>query len=200
MKLHYSAGSPFVRKVVACAIARGIDNRIALVPIDPHVSPAGLLKDNPLSKVPCLVLEDGTAVYDSPVICEYLDAVGEANGLFPSSGTPRWVRISVMHALADGIMDASVARRMNFGKPMDETRAAYVARQKAAVTRGLAKLESDPPQGLTDIGAIAVACALGYLDFRFADEPWRPAHPNLASWFAEVSKLPQLARTAPPPA
>ncbi|MGG5819134.1 glutathione S-transferase [Falsiroseomonas sp. HW251] len=197
MKLHHAHASPFARKVVACAIARGIDDRIELVPVNPHVSPEALLRHNPLSKVPCLVLEDGTAVYDSPVICEYLDSVGEANGLFPSSGTPRWVRISVMHALADGIMDAAVARRMRAGKPVDETRAAFLDRQKAAVARGLARLESDPPKGLADIGAIAVACALGYLDFRFADEPWRGAHPALAAWFTEVSKLPPMARTVP---
>jgi glutathione S-transferase len=200
MKLHHSPASPFVRKVMACAIARGIEDRLTLVETNPHVSPAALLADNPLSKIPCLVLEDGTAVYDSPVICELLDTVGEANGLFPSSGTPRWVRITVMHALADGIMDAAVARRMRAGKPLDETRAAFLARQKAVVERGLAKLESDPPKGLADIGAIAVGCALGYLDFRFADEPWRPAHPHLATWFEQVSKLPPMARTAPPAA
>ena len=117
--------------------------------------------------------------------------------MFPSSGTPRWIRISVMHALADGIMEASVFRRMRFGKPVDETRAHFLGRQKATVERGLATLEAAPPQGLRDIGAIALACALGYLDFRFANEPWRPAHPNLAAWFAEVSPLAALARTVP---
>lgn len=200
MKLHHSPASPFVRKVMACAIARGIADRIELVGTDPHVSPPALLKDNPLSKIPCLITDSGEAIYDSPVICEYLDTVGEANALFPTSGTHRWIRISVMHALADGIMDAAVARRMRAGKPVDETRAAFLARQKAAVERGLAALEADPPQGLSDIGAIAVGCALGYLDFRFADEPWRETHPRLAAWFAEASKLPPLARTAPPKA
>jgi glutathione S-transferase len=200
MKLHHSPFSPFARKVMACAIARGIDDRIELLRSNPHDSPADLLKSNPLSKIPCLVLEDGTPVFDSPVICEHLDSIGTANGLFPSSGTPRWVRISVMHALADGIADALVARRMHAGGTMDETRKAFLARQKASVERGLAVLEADPPKGLSDIGAIAVACALGYLDLRFADEPWRPTHPRLAAWLAEVSALPPLARTAPPPA
>jgi glutathione S-transferase len=200
MKLHYSPASPFARKVLACAIARGIDNRIELVATDPHGSPAELLKSNPLSKIPALVTEDGLAVFDSPVICEYLDTIGEASALFPTSGTHRWIRISTMHALADGIMDAAVARRMRFGKPMDETRVAFLARQKVAVERGLAALEADPPQGLTDIGAIAVGCALGYLDFRFPSEPWREAHPRLAAWFAQVSELPAMARTAPPKA
>ena len=198
MKLHFSPASPFARKVLACAVARGIDNRIETVATDPHSSPAELLKANPLAKIPCLITQDGHAVYDSPVICEYLDTIGEANALFPTSGTHRWIRISVMHALADGIMDAAVARRMRFGKPMDATREAFLARQKATVDRGLAALEAAPPQGLSDIGAIAVGCALGYLDFRFAGEPWRDAHPRLAAWFAEVSALPPMARTAPP--
>jgi glutathione S-transferase len=198
MKLFYSPNSPFARKVLACAIARGIDNRIETVDINPHVSPPDLLARNPLSKVPCLVLDDGTAVYDSPVICEYLDSIGEATGVFPSSGTPRWVRLSVMHALADGIMDAAVARRIESGKPQEAARDAFMARQKSAVDRGLAVLEGEPPEGLTDIGAIAVGCALGYLDFRFAHEPWRPTHPRLARWFEQVSKLAPLARTVPP--
>lgn len=197
MKLHFSPASPFARKVLACAIARGIDNRIETVATDPHGSPAELLKANPLAKIPCLITQDGHAVYDSPVICEYLDTIGEANALFPTSGTHRWIRISVMHALADGIMDAAVARRMRFGKPMDATREAFLARQKAAVDRGLAALEAAPPQGLSDIGAIAVGCALGYLDFRYANEPWRPGHPALEAWYAKVVKLPPLAETMP---
>jgi glutathione S-transferase len=197
MKLHHSPASPFARKVMALAIARGIDDRIAVLATNPHGSPADLLAANPLSKIPCLVLDDGTAIYDSRVICEYLDTVGEAASLFPTSGTQRWIRAQVMHALADGIMDAAVARRMRAGKPLDEARAAFLDRQKAAVERGLAALEADPPKGLADIGAIAVGCALGYLDFRFADEPWRPAHPRLAAWLTQASALAPLARTVP---
>jgi glutathione S-transferase len=86
---------------------------------------------------------------------------------------------------------------MRAGKPLDETRAAFLDRQKAAIARGLAALEAAPPEGLGDIGAIAAGCALGYLDFRFADEPWRAAHPKLAAWFEAASKLPPLARTVP---
>jgi glutathione S-transferase len=198
MKLHFAPTSPFVRKVMACAILRGIEGRIETVATDPHSSPAHLLKDNPLSKVPCLVTEDGMAVFDSKVICEYLDTIGDAPALFPPVGSLERLAVQVRHALADGVMDAAVARRMRFGKPVDETRAAYLARQKAAVERGLAVMESDPPKGLSDVGAVAAACALGYLDFRFPDEPWRTAHPRLATWFEEVSRLPAMARTAPP--
>lgn len=198
MKLHHAHASPFARKVMASAILRDIDGRIEIVVTDPHASPEALLQDNPLSKVPTLVTDDGRAVFDSRVICEYLDTVGEAPPLFPPTGSMARLAAQVRHALADGIMDAAVARRMRFGKPMDETRLAYLARQKAAVQRGLAALEQDAPEGLTDIGEVAVACALGYLDFRFADEPWRAGHPRLADWFERVSRLPALQRTAPP--
>lgn len=198
MKLHHAHASPFARKVMACAILRGIEGRIEIVVTDPHASPEALLQDNPLSKVPALVTDDGRPVFDSRVICEYLDTVGEAVPLFPPTGSLARLSAQIRHALADGIMDAAVARRMRFGKPMDDTRLAYVARQKAAVERGLAAMEADPPQGLADIGAVATACALGYLDFRFADEPWRAGHPRLADWFTEVSRMPALARTAPP--
>jgi glutathione S-transferase len=198
MKLHHAPTSPFVRKVMICAILRGIEGRIELVATDPHSSPAHLLADNPLSKVPCLVTDDGVAVFDSKVICEYLDTIGDAPPLLPPTGSRERLLVQVRHALADGVMDAAVARRMRFGKPVDEARAAYLARQKAAVERGLKVLEGDPPKGLSDVGEIAVACALGYLDFRFAGEPWREGHPRLAAWFAEVSKVPALARTVPP--
>ncbi len=198
MKLHFAPTSPFVRKVMVCAILRGIEGRIEKVATDPHSSPPHLLRDNPLSKVPCLVTDEGVAVFDSAVICEYLDTLGDAPPLLPPTGSRERLAVQVRQALADGVMDAAVARRMRFGKPVDEARAAFLARQKAAVERGLAVLEADPPAGLSDIGEIAVACTLGYLDFRFADEPWRDAHPRLAAWFAEVSKMPALAQTAPP--
>lgn len=197
MKLHHAAASPYVRKVMACAIARGIAGRIETVSTNPHVSPPELLADNPLSKVPALVTDDGTAVYDSPVICEYLDTLGDAPALFPPTGSAARLTAQIMHAAADGILDAAVARRLNMPHPQDDGRRAFDARQKAAVDRALGVLEKAPPQGLSDIGAIAVGCALGYLDFRFAHEPWRETHPKLAAWFAEVSQLPPLAQTMP---
>lgn len=197
MKLFSAGASPFARKVLACAILRGVDGGIEIIQTDPHASPAGLLAVNPLSKIPALVLDDGRAVFDSPVICEYLDTLGSGPALFPPTGSPERLTVQIRQALADGVMDAAVARRGQSAVPQDEARAAFVARQKAVMERGLAALEADPPAGLADIGAVAAACALGYLDFRFGHEPWREAHPRLAAWFAEVSALPALSRTAP---
>ncbi|MBB5694159.1 glutathione S-transferase N-terminal domain-containing protein [Muricoccus pecuniae] len=196
MRLLTASASPFARKVLACAIARGVDGGIELVPTDAWSSPAELLAGNPLSKVPVLLLEDGTAVFDSPVICDLLDTLGAAPSLMPAAGPAR-LRAAVMQALADGIMDAAVARRVAAALPQDEGRRAADARQKGVVERGLARLEAAPPEGLADVGAIAAACALGYLDFRFAHEPWREAHPRLAAWLASVEGHPALVRSAP---
>lgn len=196
MKLFYSPTSPFVRKVMICAIARGIEGRIEKVTANPHVSPPDLLAANPLSKVPALLTDDGVAIFDSPVICEYLDSRGEAAAMFPPAGAARW-RALVLQAIGDGMMDAAVARRGEQGKPQEAARDAFMARQKAAVDRALAALEANPPGAGVDIGTITVACALGYLDFRFAAEPWRAGHPKLAAWFETVSKHPAVAATVP---
>lgn len=195
MKLHYSPTSPYVRKVMACAITRGLDGQIERNPTNPHQSPPSLLADNPLSRVPCLVTDDGLALFDSPVICEYLDSLGDAAPLFPQ-GAARW-RALKLQALGDGMLDAAVGRRGEQGKPREAARDAWMARQKAVVERALALLESDPPHRTLDIGSIAVACALGYLEFRFADEPWREKQPKLAAWYAEFSRNPGIAQTAP---
>jgi glutathione S-transferase len=196
VKLHHSPASPYVRKVRICAITRGIDSRIKLVPCNPNTSPAALLADNPLSKVPTLVTEDGVALFDSPVICEYLDSLGDALPMFPAHGAARW-RALKLQAMGDGILDACVPRRMEMQRPQDEGRAGVVARMRAAVERTLDALEADPPHKAVDIGSITVACALGYLDFRFPQQPWRQTRPRLAAWFEVFSQDPAVAATAP---
>lgn len=197
MKLHYSPTSPYVRKVMACAIERGIVGQIEKAPTNPNESPASLLADNPLSKVPALVTDDGVALFDSPVICEYLDSVGEGRPMFPAHGAARW-RALKQQAMGDGILDASVPRRAELQKPQDDGRKAWIGRQRAAVERTLDALEADPPHNLVDIGSITVACALGYLDFRYPHEPWRTNRPKLAAWFETFAKNPCIAQTAPP--
>ncbi len=196
MKLHYSPASPYVRKVLICATSRGIDSRIERVACNPNASPAALLADNPLSKVPTLVTDDGMALFDSPVICEYLDSLGDALPMFPEHGAARW-RALKLQAMGDGILDACVPRRMEMQRPQDEGRAGVVARMRAAVERTLDALEADPPHKAVDIGSIAVACALGYLDFRFPQQPWRETRPRLSAWFAAFSEDPAVAASAP---
>jgi glutathione S-transferase len=196
VKLCFSPTSPYVRKVLACAITRRIDGQIALVPTNPNDSRPEFVAINPLAKVPALVTEDGVALFDSPVICEYLDSIGDALPMFPEHGALRW-RALKFQAMGDGILDASVPRRGEMMKPQDEGRAAWIARQKAAVDRTLAALEVDPPHRLVDIGSLTIACALGYLDFRFAAQPWRPAHPKLGAWYEAFAENPGIAQTVP---
>ncbi len=197
MKLFFSPTSPYVRKIMAAAIARDIDGQIEPVPTNPHEEPPALLACNPLSKVPCLVTEDGLALFDSPVIAEYLDSIGDAPPLFPRPGSAaRWHALK-LQALGDGILDAAVGRRGEQAKPREAARDAMIAHQKAVVARAIAALEADPPGQALDIGSLTIACALGYLDFRFAAEPWRDGHPRLAAWFAAISAIPALQRTAP---
>ncbi len=193
MRLLYSPTSPFARKVLACAIARGIDDQIAL--ITTQRDDAGLVGHNPLAKVPCLVTDDGVALFDSRVICEFLDSVGDVMPMFPSHG-PRF-RALQLQALGDGICDAAVHRREEQNRTADDARTTNMARQKAKVDRGLDFLENDVPAQHIDIGTIAIACALGYLDFRFAEEPWRPARPKLANWYDAIARHPCIENTKP---
>ncbi|MBS7792512.1 glutathione S-transferase N-terminal domain-containing protein [Roseococcus sp. SDR] len=197
MKLAYSPASPYVRKCMAAAIARGIDGQIERWTI-PTADPA-LVPVNPLSKVPSLVTPEGQCLYDSPVICEYLDSVGSAPGLFPAPGPARWNALR-QQALGDGIMDATQPRRREVALPQDEGRITYIQGQQLKVARALDALEAeaDTLGMLTTIGEITIACALGYLDFRYAHEPWRPGHPKLEAWYAKVVALPPMARTMPP--
>ncbi|HEY2133285.1 MAG TPA: glutathione S-transferase N-terminal domain-containing protein [Acetobacteraceae bacterium] len=196
MKLFYSATSPYARKVLACAITREIDQQIELLPTNPHVMPPDLLTANPLSKVPCMITSDGMALFDSAVICEFLDSVDGALPMFPRSGGARWLALRYQ-ALGDGIMDAAIGRRGEIGKPLDAARDAYMAKQKAVVARALDDLEMPVPHKLADIGSITVACAIGYVDFRFGFEPWRETHPQLAAWYEAFSEQPGIAHTAP---
>ena len=195
MKLFHSPASPFVRKVRVAAKLRGLDARIELMPSNPHLSPPELLAANPLSKIPALLCDDGAALIDSLVICEYLDTLGDAPRLIPAAGAARVAALNI-HAIANGIMDAAVARRGSSQLPQDEGRQKFDARTKAAIDRALAVLEAMPAAPM-DITGATIGCALGYLDFRFAHEPWRATYPKLAAWFETASKLPAFAETMP---
>ncbi len=181
---------------MACAIAGGVDAQITCVDTNPHASPSDLLHDNPLGKVPCLVTADGLSLFDSPLICEYIDSIGD-NTLFPAHGAARW-RALKLQAVGDGLMDAAVMRRMDQGRPAEDARTASMTRQHAVMTRALDMLEAEPLADHLDIGTITVACAMGYMDLRFAGDAWREGRPKLAAWYAAMEARPEIARTAPP--
>jgi glutathione S-transferase len=199
MQLHYNIASPFARKVLAVAIETGLDVRIERVKrLMTPVAPDALLNaDNPLGKIPCLVTDDGMALYDSPVICEYLDSLHHGARMFPS-GPARWTALR-RQALADGIMDAAVLTRYEtFLRPQEVRWDAWIDGQKQKFLRALDALEFEGASlGVVDIGTLAIACALGYLDFRFPDEDWRAGRPRLAAWLEQFAQRPAIANTAP---
>ena len=193
MKLYYSATSPFVRKVVVTAIEAGLDGQVTRVPTNPWQNPADLVHDNPLSKVPCLVTDDGLALFDSPVICEYLDNVGGGT-MVPPAGPARWKALR-LQAIGDGLMDAAVVRRMETNRPAEDERTAVMTRQAGIMTNALNVLEQETLTQHMDIGTMTIACALGYLDFRFSDEPWQDGRPNLTAWYSIFATRPSLVAT-----
>ncbi len=195
MKLRYSTTSPFVRKVHVVAIETGQIDRVELVKTNAADPASGLNKDNPLNKVPALTLDDGGTLYDSRVICEYLDAQGKG-GFFPPAGPARWTALR-RQALADGMMDAAVLRLMESRRPDAQRSPEWDARQKLKVAQGLAALEADHLGPQLDIGTLAIAIVLDYLDFRFKADDWRASHPRLAAWHKTFAARASLQKTLP---
>jgi glutathione S-transferase len=200
MKLYYSAASPFVRKVNVCAIERGLDGRIERLPtkVVPSEPNRDYGKANPLMKVPALETDEGITLFDSIVICEYLDSIGDKPRLFPAEGAARW-RALRLHAVADGILDASVLNRYETAvRPQELRWKAWMDGQFLKVDQALDLLERNVGDlGGINIGTLAVGCALGYLDFRFADRRWRDGRPKLAAWFEPIASRPSFAKTVP---
>lgn len=203
MKLYHSPSSPFVRKVMVCAHELGVVSRIELVPSAAHPvnRDANLVTANPLGKVPAFVTDDGTVLYDSRVICEYLD--DHVNGaLFPRTGAARW-RTLRDQALGDGLLDAAVLARYEAAvRPENFRWQAWSDGQVAKIRSALAVIESEAGAygERVDIGTITLGCALGYVDFRHAALAWRDSHPRTAHWFARFSERPSMRASAPPSA
>jgi glutathione S-transferase len=194
--LRSSPPSPFGRKVRIAASVLGLDREIEIVPADPAQA-LDLRQQNPLGKIPVLVLEDGMTLFDSRVILEYLDHRAGGGRIIPTDSHARF-RALRMQAIADGMMDASILRIYE-GRWRDPAHheAKWVEYQTGKVERGLAALESDAPplDSTPHVGQIAVACALGYLDLRFAGA-WRADHPRLVSWLDRfAAQVPAFATT-----
>ena len=200
MKLRYSPASPYVRKVSVVALETGLDKRIERIPtsVSPTKPNTDIGGDNPLFKVPALALDDSGALFDSPVICEYLDSLHGGPKMFPANGAARWTALR-RQATGDGILDAAILMRYELLRPEANRWADWRDGQMAKVQGGLAALESEADKlGATiDIGTITIGCALGYLDFRFADLDWRKPYPKLATWYGGFSARPSMKATVP---
>lgn len=201
MKLHSSATSPFVRKVLVVAHELGINDSFDsdLVLVSPIEANASVHDQNPLGKIPVLELDDGMPLFDSRVICEYLDSRSDKASIFPANGAIRW-RALQQQATADGMMDAGIMSRYEtFMRPEQLRWQDWVDGQRGKYVRAVDSLERDAAslEEHVDIGTIAVACALGYLDFRFDADNWRQGRPKLTAWFDTFNQRPSMQSTLP---
>ena len=202
MKLMHAAASPYARKAWAAAIELGLGGELEIVPT--VVAPGKdnseyTSKVNPLTKIPAMALEDGSVLYDSTVICEYLDARAGGGRIIPADGAARW-RVLTQHALAQGMTDAALLIRYEtFLRPEEARWDTWVESQRQKIQAGLQWFENNPDslEGPLNLAQIALGVLLGYLDFRFGDDPWRPDHPKLEAWYAEASKRDCFAQTVP---
>ncbi|WP_077001651.1 glutathione S-transferase [Variovorax sp. KK3] len=202
MQLFDSTSSPFVRKVNIVIHELGLGDRVERLSQNAHPvqRDAHLVGFNPLGQVPALVLDDGSVLCDSRVICEYLDRLGQGR-IFPAEGPARWQALA-WQSLADGLLDAAILMRYEANaRPAEYRWTGWEAAQWAKVASVLQALERAAPSFDTrwDIGIISIACALGYLDFRFPERAWRTEHAALAQWYARVALRPSFDATAPRP-
>ena len=201
MKLFFAGASPFARKVLASAFELGLADKLTIIPatVSPLEKDKTIAPHNPAAKIPTLVTEAGEAIYDSRVICEYLDGLAGGGKLFPQ-GDGRWKAL-VLQSLCDEALDACLlVRYENVLRPENLRWTEWTDGQMHKVRQTLDVLEKDWVHYLSshmNIGVIAAVCLPGYLDFRFAHEDWRASRPQLAAWFEGISKRPSLAQTAP---
>jgi glutathione S-transferase len=188
--------SPYARKVLALAVERGIRQRIEVIVQNPHQRPPELVAANPLSKVPTLITEDDMVHIDSFAICSFLDTIGKAPPLIPLSGDDRWP-VMQRHALAHGILDCSVSRRVDSLMPPEKDRAAVMEKHRQTTIRALDRFESKTGdfERSVAIDTITLACALSYLDFRFPDDDWRAGRPKLTAWHKTFEQRPSMEQT-----
>ncbi|HXX85056.1 MAG TPA: glutathione S-transferase N-terminal domain-containing protein [Casimicrobiaceae bacterium] len=198
MKLYSAKASPFGRKVRVVIIELGLAGRVETREQMPRDNSTGYWSINPLAKVPALQTDDGTVLYDSPVIVEFLNA--SANGsLIPAKGPERWDALR-REAMGDGVIETAQLLRAELTRARELQSQELIDRQRATVNRTLDAAEKDPTLSQLaqpDVGAIAIGCALCWLDFRFPDWNWRPSRPRLAAWLQAIEQRPSFQSTRP---
>lgn len=199
MKLYHSPTSPYVRKVRVMLHMGGLAGMVELVPGagTPLAPNDATLGANPLGKVPCLVADDGESIYDSRVICRYVDQLGGL-GLYPAGADQ--FRVLTLEAAADGILDAGILAVYETRLRPEQVRfQPWIDAQGAKISRTIAVLEAESGflDGPATAAQVAVGCALGYVDFRFGDLGWRASAPGLAAWYARFAETPEMVATAP---
>jgi len=203
LKLFHSPTSPFVRKCLVLAHELGIADRIELVPANAHpvTRDLAIIAKNPLGQVPTFVTDDGVVLYDSRVICEYLNDLGDGD-LIPADGPERY-DVLVQQALADGMLDAALLARYETAARPEELRwTGWLTGQLDKIATGFLELEARASgfDDRVDLGTISFACMLGYLDLRFATLNWRDGRPNTAAWYEWFHGRDSMMATRPPAA
>ena len=198
MKILFSPFSPYVRKCLVAASELGLSDRLELLPSNVHPvnRDKSVIAVNPLGKIPTLHTDDGQVLYDSRVICEYLNDLA-GGSLIPAAGASRWQTLT-LQAMGDGMLDAAIiARYEDIARPDELKWPQWRAAQLDKYETSLSHLDAHPDllAGRVDLGAITIGCALWYLDLRFPDFDWRAGHAPTAHWYLEFSKRPSMART-----
>lgn len=196
--LRSSPLSPFGRKVKLALDHLGLAGRVEVVVADTMDAAEVLRKQNPLGKIPALVLDDGMVVYDSRVILEYLDIEAGGNKIIPAEPRAK-IAVLTLQALADGLLDALILQRYEaMFRPEDRREPRWLDHQRGKVARGMARLEAEPPALDINVGTLALACALGYQDIRF-EGAWRAEYPRLVAWLdGFIGLMPEAwQRTSP---
>ena len=201
MKLYVSPASPFGRKAAVLIAELGLGDRVVQEPatVSPITRNAEVARGNPLAKIPTLVMDDGSALFDSPVICEYLDHLSGSPRFFPAAGPTKWSALR-RQALGDGLMDAAILLRYEIAMRPEAMRwPEWMAGQQGKMIAAIDAMESEADafgSGF-DIGHVTCACALGYLDLRFGNLKWREGRSKLAAWFEKVNARPSMVSTTP---
>lgn len=202
MRLHWSPRSPFVRKVMVCAHELGVADRLEIIrsPVAITAPNRDLMRDNPLSKIPTLITDDGMRLFDSLVICEYLDAQAGKPRLFPASGPARWQALR-WHALGNCLLDMLILFRNERDRPEATRSKAHLDAYLEKTVSTLNAIEREEITGLAgtplSIGHITIGIALGYLDFRFSDLAWRNGRPKTTAWYAPIAERASMKATIP---
>jgi len=197
MTLFASSRSPFVRKVLVAAHETGLVRRLKTrrVVVSANQPNPEVMAANPLNKIPTLLLADGTALYDSRVICEFFDTLHAGPPLVPTAQSCRWQALR-LQALGDGLMEVNVARLGESNRPPASQSATHLASYRRKSAAVLDELETQSTGwGRLQIGQIAVACALAHLDFRFAADDWRAGRARLAAWYDVFAARPSMRAT-----
>jgi glutathione S-transferase len=204
MKLIGSLTSPYVRKVRIVLLEKKVDVDLELENV--WAADTKIALNNPLGKIPCLILDDGEAIYDSRVIAEYADTLSPVSKLIPAGSRER-VAVKTWEALADGIKDAGILARLEhtFHTPEQQSNA-WLERQMDKINAALAQMSRALGENAwchgnqMTLADIAVGCALGYMLFRFPDVTWQAQYPNLDALYQKLMQRPSFAETVPPAA